>query len=150
MVPLINNSPLGLSRTFRTPLKGDVLSCPAIHPSYGKTFCDIVRLCPVLSGREYKVLKFYIRLEIRTFLLSKTKGRILSVYAYAFKPRQMSANTFFSHVIKAWRAEILLNRHNSWGARLWEVLLVNFNQCVENSQNMRVAVSCQNKRIGAV
>lgn len=150
MVPLIKNSPLGLSRTFRTPLKGDVLSCPAIHPSYGKTFCDIVRPCPVLSGSEYKVLKFYIRLEIRTFLLSKTGSRILSVFACVLTPRQISVNRFFSHVIKAWRAEIFLNRHNSWGARLWEVLLVNFNQCVENFSNLRVAVSVKTKWIGAV
>ena len=127
MVPLIKNSPLGLSRTFRTPLKGDVLSCPAIHPSYGKTFCDIVRPCPVLSGGEYKVLKFYIRLEIRTFLISKTERRILSVFTHALRPRQISVNTFFSHVIKAWRAEIFLNCHNSWGVRLLEILLVNFN-----------------------
>ncbi len=150
MVPLIENSPLGLSRTFRTPLKGDVLSCPANDPNYGTTFCDIVLQCPVLSGNQNEVLKFYIRSEIRQLLLHSVAKKVLSVITCALRPRQILIIEFFSNLTEQCRAEISANYPPFWCVRIREIWIIGFIQCVENFQNMRVAVSVKTKRIGAV
>jgi len=117
MVPLKKNSPLGLSRTFRTPLKGDVLSCPAIHPSYGMTFCDIVRPCPVVSGRQNGILKFYIKSQIKPLPLNGAERSILSVFASVLRPRQIPVSYHFIYATSSWRAEKFLNLKLSWDVR---------------------------------
>ena len=150
MVSLIQTSPLGHNGTFGTPLKGDVPSCPAFSPSYGGTFCDNVTLCPVMSHNQDCLLKFYIRSEIRPLSLYSVAKKVLSVFTCALRPRQILTIEFFSNLTELHRTKISPDCPPFWCVRLREIWIIGFIQCVENFQNLRVAISVKTKRIGAV
>jgi hypothetical protein len=106
--------------------------------------------CPVLSRNRDRLLKFYIRLAIEPALLHIGVKKVLSVYTCAPRPRQILTIEFFSNVTEPCRDEISANCLSFWCVRLREIWIIGFNQCVENFQNLRVAVSVKTKRIGAV
>ena len=147
MVSLIHTSPLGRNGTFGTPLKGDVPSCPAFGPSYGRTFYDNVTPCPVLSRSQGKQLKFWIKSAVKSVRSYNVGGKFLTPVTYVLRPRQIISHKSIQVLPKVYRSEYFQDYCVSGHVRIVTLLFFGFIQCVETFQNMRVAVSVKTKRI---
>jgi len=150
MVSLIQISQLGRNGTFGTPLKGDVPSCPAFGPSYGRTFCDNVTPCPVLSRRQVQQLKFWIKSEITFSRPCSVDEKIITTLCCTFRARQIAFNQSAAGLSKGWPTSLISYQCSSVGASISNQPSGTLIRCVDDFQKMRVAVSHQINRMEAV